>query len=357
MNAYPSSPVFTPTSDESKSSMKIYNENSHSGAYYLMNVPFQITLEYCSGITDSDYFNFFIASPGNSYSDTQSTQKCLPYYSSRPLHQHDFYELMFVIKGEIIQRIEEKEFFYPAGSCCLINRNLRHAEKFIGTAQIFFLNFSVNFIQEIMNSYKQAFFQEETQMNDSSIFHFIAEDIKQPNQKSYLDFFPTAYNSESASELYHIADSLIRALLFPDFGSTYQIKYLISALLSFLSAPHRYHTTPVKLDSKADFLLFCRISHILEDTNGRISRQELESHFHYTGDYLNRIVKKYSGMSLFDYGMTFCLEKAKELLLKSNTSISEIAVMLKFTNRSHFYKLFKERYGMTPKEYRLSHSR
>ena len=48
--------------------------------------------------------------------------------------------------------------------------------------------------------------------------------------------------------------------------------------------------------------------------------------------------------------MTFCFKKAERLLKESNLSVSEIALQLKFTNRTHFYNLFRKKYGMTPQE-------
>lgn len=102
--------------------------------------------------------------------------------------------------------------------------------------------------------------------------------------------------------------------------------------------------------------MFSRISHLLEDTNGHMSKSRLEETLNYSGNYLNTIVNKYTGMCLFDYGMSFCLKKAELMLKNSNDSISNIALKLGFSNRTHFYKLFKGKYGVTPKEFREIHS-
>ena len=90
---------------------------------------------------------------------------------------------------------------------------------------------------------------------------------------------------------------------------------MIFELFDYLANPKAFHILPVKLSSKNDFVLFSRIRHLMQDTDGRMSRSQLESALHYSGNYLNSIVKKYTGMSLFDYGMTFCLEKAATLLV------------------------------------------
>lgn len=59
------------------------------------------------------------------------------------------------------------------------------------------------------------------------------------------------------------------------------------------------------------------------------------------------------------YNMTFGqilqnarLQKASTLLLDSKISITNIVEEIGYTNKTHFYKLFNQKYGITPKQYR-----
>lgn len=99
-------------------------------------------------------------------------------------------------------------------------------------------------------------------------------------------------------------------------------------------------------------LLFSRIDHILCQRHGRVTHAELSAILNYNGSYLGRIVKKYTGKSLFDYSMTFTMAYAAEQLAQSKKSAAQIASELHFSNRSHFYQIFRRYYGMTPKAYR-----
>lgn len=67
---------------------------------------------------------------------------------------------------------------------------------------------------------------------------------------------------------------------------------------------------------------------------------------------MNTIVNKYTGMCLYDYGLTFTMKKAAHLLTETYKPISAIEAQLGLTNRTHFYKLFRKKYGVTPGEYR-----
>lgn len=331
--------------------LKVHNLKSSINSYFDMLTPVQITLEYCRGLLPDDFYNVLMLSPNNSFFHTAVVDSSFHKFNNRPPHLHNFFELLVVLEGEVIQQIEDKEYLYHAGTCCLINRNIVHREKFIGEAKLLFIGLSLDFIKQLLEEQKSTYFQEE-QITTNSIFQFIETNIKSEYQKSYLDFFPTFQNQGSKSELYRLSDLLIHAMLLPKLGSSYMIKGIICALFDYLNNEESYHITPVNLSSSADFLLFSRISHLLEDTDGRISRSELESLLNYSGNYLNTITNKYTGMCLFDYGIIFCLKKAELLLSTTNDSISSIANSLHFSNRTHFYNLFKEKYGLTPGEYR-----
>ena len=58
------------------------------------------------------------------------------------------------------------------------------------------------------------------------------------------------------------------------------------------------------------------------------------------------------GQSLSDYVRNFRLEKAAQLLLTSNMNIQEVMNEVGFVNSSHFTKVFKLKFEMTPTEYK-----
>ncbi len=337
------------------SSINVQNITSDFGRLFHMEVPFQVTLEYSNGADLDDYVNIVTLSPDRSlmYQETLSTKNFAK--SEDAPHYHDFYELVIVLEGTIVQIIEGKEYLYPAGTCCLINRSLKHLEHYQAQTKVLYIGMSPEFIIELFNSAKSSSFKVEKNICQNALYKFIVSDLKKPGEKAYIDFIPTYQNHKNAIYLHSMAEDIINTLLYPDFGATYRIRALICSLLNYLSSPKYYHCTTIKLDTSSDFLIFSRVSCLFEESNGRMSRGDLEQRLNYSGDYLNRIVNKYSGMCLFDYGMNFCLKKAAQYLTETNESINTIASRLNFSNRTHFYNLFKEKYGVTPKEYRQMH--
>ena len=64
---------------------------------------------------------------------------------------------------------------------------------------------------------------------------------------------------------------------------------------------------------------------------------------HYIADYLKRVVKKSTGLTLVEYGQLFRLQEAAALLIESDLSIYNVMSKSGFSNRSYFNKIFLRR--------------
>lgn len=71
-----------------------------------------------------------------------------------------------------------------------------------------------------------------------------------------------------------------------------------------------------------------------------------------SSDHIERVFRADTGQSLMSYLTTVRLEVACDLLIHSQRPISEIALILTFSSASHFARVFKARYNMSPREYR-----
>ena len=72
------------------------------------------------------------------------------------------------------------------------------------------------------------------------------------------------------------------------------------------------------------------------------------SQFHFSNQF-----KKAIGITPYQYLLQQRIERAKQLLKKSDRSITDIALMCGFNSHSHLSKQFRQLTGMTPKAYRL----
>lgn len=69
-------------------------------------------------------------------------------------------------------------------------------------------------------------------------------------------------------------------------------------------------------------------------------------------NYLSDLLKKETGKNAKNHIDDFLINKAKNLLLSSTDSVSEIAFSLGFEYSQHFSKMFKAKSGMSPSQYR-----
>jgi YesN/AraC family two-component response regulator len=104
--------------------------------------------------------------------------------------------------------------------------------------------------------------------------------------------------------------------------------------------------------SKVEILLKNYYSENLLIEKGQPTIQYLASHCHLSVGYLSDLLAKETGRSAKDHINDFLINKAKDLLMSSTDSISEIAYTLGFNYPHYFGRLFKQKTGKTPQEYR-----
>lgn len=82
------------------------------------------------------------------------------------------------------------------------------------------------------------------------------------------------------------------------------------------------------------------------------SVEYFSNNIHLSGNYLSDLLKKETGCTIKDHVNNFIVEKAKTLLLSENETISGIAYNLGFNYPHYFSRLFKNKTGLTPLEYK-----
>jgi AraC-like DNA-binding protein len=110
----------------------------------------------------------------------------------------------------------------------------------------------------------------------------------------------------------------------------------------------------VNLDvlTKVENVLKTYLEHAEHRNAGMPSVKYLADKVHLSPSYLSDLLKKETGLSAQDHIHYYIIEQAKNILLQTNHSVSEIAYSLGFEYPQYFSRLFKQKTGKTPLEYR-----
>ena len=103
--------------------------------------------------------------------------------------------------------------------------------------------------------------------------------------------------------------------------------------------------------------LYLRICQLMEKdkpfTNAELSREELAQQLGTNYKYVADAIRECSdGMTVTDFLNHYRLGYAAQLLATTDDPVTLIADLAGFNNRSYFNRLFRERYKLTPSEYR-----
>lgn len=262
------------------------------------------------------------------------------------LHQNTSFELLYVLSGSIINKIEDKEYVYHAGQACLFNRRIAHSDV-IKNGHVLFLNISEKFLANLLTPISHFESQQ------GKVFQFLQNDIlgKDDWKRRYIEFTPTTPVKNNIFN--NLLDAMQLELATSKIGSDYFQKGLLLRLLKELENHKSFQLKTVDIDlSKEDFLVNRLIS-LIESHYGNISRKKIEETLHYNSEYLNRLLKKHCHMTIINYAKAIRIKKAKQLLETTDLTVAEIADALGFSSENYFYHYFKSNTQLSPKQYRI----
>lgn len=84
----------------------------------------------------------------------------------------------------------------------------------------------------------------------------------------------------------------------------------------------------------------------------KLSRKEIAEKVYLSPDYLTKIFRNKTGMTLIEYIMAEKINAAIRMIENENISIGEVAQRLGYDNFSYFSEIFRKKTGKTPSEYK-----
>lgn len=138
----------------------------------------------------------------------------------------------------------------------------------------------------------------------------------------------------------------------------YSQQILVSTIELLLNYCSRFYGRQLITRSQSNKTIVAQIESLLRnyfstsDVNALPSVKYLAEQVHLSANYLSDLLKKETGKNAQEHIHFYLMEEAKNRLLNSPMSINEIAFSLGFEYPQYFTKLFKQKTGHTPQEYR-----
>lgn len=89
-------------------------------------------------------------------------------------------------------------------------------------------------------------------------------------------------------------------------------------------------------------------THLQED----ISLEQMADYINVSSFYLSKLFKEEKGVTFINFISDKRLEKARQMLEETELSIKEITAEVGYNDQNYFSRIFKNKYGVSPKEYR-----
>ena len=254
-----------------------------------------------------------------------------------PLHRHEYFEIFLVISDKILHRVGDKIIPIPKNTICLVRPDDAHTQVYPPDASDERHLLNVTFSEAV---FEHVFtFLEKTGIN--------REDFMKPEDPptrilSEMQAREFLLEFEKRLQFYAGEGEMVRRNIYG---------FLVYIFVNFFSTPDSRRSEEV---SHPPYWLevTCEKMKRLENFYEGLPRMvEISGK---SQEYLARSMKKYYGMTTSQFINELRLSYVVGRLVSAeNDSESMLELILDsgFQSPGHFYKLFTEKYGMTPKEY------
>lgn len=254
-----------------------------------------------------------------------------------PVHHHPEYELNFIENGKGILRImgDSLEQIDDLELCLVGNEQLEH-----GWVEP--ENRKAELMHEITIQFHPDLFLES--LLNKQQFQSIAV-LLEKAKKGIVFSRETIYSVRNRLKLLSEHES--------NFDSVIELFSILNALSKDKNSRTLCNSSFIKKDDVSDSRRIQKaVNYIKLHYNERINLNEVANHVSMTTSSFSRFMKIRTGKNFIEYLNDLRLGFAARSLVNSNKTISEICFECGFNNISNFNRLFKQRKGSTPKEFR-----
>ena len=254
----------------------------------------------------------------------------------RTLHSHTFFELVYILNGSATHWVEQDTAPLKAGDYFIIDPGSQHCYR--DTEELELVN--CLFLPENI---------DRALVDCPSLSSLLSNQVLR---------FGMPMDIQAADRIFHDSDGTVGRLIrqMEKEYDTRRVGYeellrcdLTRVLVCAVRASEEAEQTNVQHPVTAEI-----VRYLQQNYAQNLSLDQLSRHFGYTPQYLSSLFHKDTGMTLQIFLQRLRIEEACRLMGERNTTITKLAQMVGYTDAKHFSKVFRQRKGMSPREYRAS---
>ena len=254
-----------------------------------------------------------------------------------PKHRHNYVEVIYMCKGETTHIIDGNEVVLEEGDLLFLNQNATQEILPAGKDDI-----AINFIIQ------PQFFDRAFEMigaDDNLLRDFLVGSLCEDSRRtSYLYFH--------VSEVLPI-QNLIENMIWSLLNNRINKRSCNQLTMGLLFLHLLNHIEKMETGGKTYHREFeAQVLNYIETKYKDGSLGELAELMGYSVYWLSREIRKQTGKTYKELVQTKRMNQATYMLTNSRVSVAEIIRMVGYDNTSYFHRKFKEKYGISPKEFR-----
>lgn len=254
-----------------------------------------------------------------------------------PKHRHNYVEVIYMCQGSTTHIVDGDQVILEEGDLLFLNQNAVQEILPAGEKDI-----AVNFIvlPEFFDMAFSMMGEEENMLKD-----FLVGTLCGKNEKVPYLYFHVA----DVLPIQNLVENMVWTIFY-DISNKRSCNQITMGLLflQLLNYMDKMETGSSRFDKELTGVVL----NYVEEHYKKGSLSELAGMLGYDVYWLSREIKKRTGKTYKELLQTKRMNQALYLLTSSTLPIVDIIESVGYDNTSYFYRKFKEKYGMSPKEYR-----
>ncbi len=259
-----------------------------------------------------------------------------------PVHRHNYIEVLYVCEGNIINIIDGKQVAVGKGELLFLNQFTPHEILPAGENDI-----AINFMV------LPEFFDVAYTMagSDNVLADFLVNVLRRDEERGQYLYFKVS----EVLQIQNLLENMIYSLVTGK-GEDNRINQTTMGLI-FLYLLDSVQYVEMRLPTQYENMITMTTLDYIEQQYKTATLTELCGELHLPMHMLSKMIKKSTGFNFKELLQRKRLNKAVELMCETDLPIADIIAAVGYENNSYFHRVFKERYHMTPRVFRLENSR